>query len=52
LGIAPSGSVKFVSQLYTGGISDKEIIKQYGILILLERGDNVMADSGFVINDN
>ena len=51
LGIAPSGSVTFVSQLYTGGISDEEITKQSGILSLLERGDNVMADGGFVIND-
>ena len=51
LGIAPSGSVTFVSQLYTGGISDKEITKHSGILTLLERGDNVMADRGFVIND-
>ena len=51
LAIAPSGSVTFVSQLYTGGISDKEITKQSGILTLLERGDNVMADRGFVLND-
>ena len=51
LGIAPSGSVTFVSQLYTGGTSNKEITKQSGILPLLERGDNVMADRGFVIKD-
>ena len=51
LPIAPSGSVTFVSQLYTGGISDKEITKQSGILTLLERGDNVMADRGFVLSD-
>ena len=43
LGIAPSGSVTFVSQLYTGRISDKEITKQSGILTWLERGHNVMA---------
>ena len=41
----------FVSQLYTGGILDKEITKQSGILTSLERGDNVMADRGFVVND-
>jgi len=41
----------FVSQLYTGGISNKEITKQSGILTFLERGDNVMADRGFIIND-
>ena len=34
-----------VSQLYSGGISDKEIT-------LLERLDNVMADRGFVMNYN
>ena len=51
LGIAPLGSVMFVPQLYTGGISNKEITKQYGILTLRERGDNVMADRGFIIND-
>lgn len=32
LGIALSDSVTFVSQLYTGGISDKEITKQSEIL--------------------
>ena len=45
VGIAPSGSVTFVSQLYTGGISD-EITKQSKVLTLLERGDNVMAAKG------
>ena len=44
LGIVPSGCVTFVSQLYSGGISDKEIT-------LLERRDNVIADRGFVMND-
>ena len=34
LGIEPSGGVTFVSQLYTGDISDKEITKQSGILSL------------------
>lgn len=51
IGIAPSGEVTFVSDLYTGSISDKEITKQSGILSVLEEGDMVMADKGFLIKD-
>lgn len=39
------------SPLYTGSISDKEITKTSGILPLLESGDEVMADKGFIIED-
>jgi len=51
LGIAPSGSPVFISNLYTGSISDKDITKQSGILELLEKGDDCMADKGFNIKD-
>ena len=51
IGIAPHGAVTFVSSLYTGGISDKEITRCSGILDLLERNDTVMADKGFDIDD-
>ena len=51
LGIAPSGAPVFISDLYTGSISDKDITKQSGILELLEKGDDCMADKGFNIND-
>ncbi|CAH3133073.1 unnamed protein product, partial [Pocillopora meandrina] len=44
-------AICFVSSLYTGGISDKEITRCSGILDLLEPGDSVMADKGFDIND-
>ncbi|KAL2099534.1 hypothetical protein ACEWY4_003928 [Coilia grayii] len=51
IGITPSGTLSFVSDLYTGSISDKEVTKLCEILSLLERGDEVMADKGFLIND-
>jgi len=51
VGIAPHGAITFVSSLYTGGISDKEITRCSGILDLLEEGDSVMADKGFDIEE-
>ncbi|XP_062585919.1 uncharacterized protein LOC134247604 [Saccostrea cucullata] len=51
VGITPCGTVSFVSSLYTGGISDKDITARSGILDLLEEYDDVMADKGFLISD-
>ena len=52
IGIAPAGGVCFVSQLYTGCISDKVITERSGFLDLpFDRGDSVMADKGFDIQD-
>ncbi|CAG2207149.1 unnamed protein product [Mytilus edulis] len=51
VGITPNGAISFVSSLYTGSISDKAITEKSGILDLLEPGDEVMADKGFLIND-
>ena len=44
IGISPSGAVIFVSDLYPGSISDKELTRQCGLLDKLESGDSVMAD--------
>ena len=49
IGIAPSGSVPFVSDLYAGDCSDKAVTNDCGILDLLKPGDSVMADKGFSI---
>ena len=52
VGIAPSGATTFVSQLYTGSISDREIVLRSGFLSQsFDDGDSVMADKGFQIQD-
>ena len=51
VGISPCGAVTFVSALYTGCISDKEITRRSGIIDLIDEGDEVMADKGFIIQD-
>ena len=51
----------FVSQLYTGSISDEQIVKRSGFLELLsskkevsevEDGDSIMAVKGFDIEED
>ncbi|XP_077094289.1 calpain-1 catalytic subunit [Siphateles boraxobius] len=51
IGIAPHGPVTFVSVLYAGSISDKQITRESGLLSLLKPGMAVMVDRGFLIND-
>ena len=47
VGISPSGACIFVSALYTGNISDREIARRSGFLEYIQPGDSVMADKGF-----
>lgn len=52
IGIDPTGLVTFVSSLYTGCISDKEITRRSGLLDLqFNPTDSIMADKGFLIKD-
>ena len=51
VGISPEGVITFVSSLFPGCISDKELTRRSGLLDLLEPGDSVMADRGFDIED-
>ena len=49
--ISPSGWITFVSQLYPGRISDKEIVEKSNFCQLIETGDQYLADKGFEIHD-
>ena len=52
VGISPSGAITFVSNLFSGAISDKELTRRSGILLLLETGNSVMADRWFDIEED
>ena len=51
MGLAPSGQITYLSKLYSGSISDRDIVVQSGFLDLIEPNDNIMADRGFNIRD-
>ena len=51
---APNGAIIFISELFTGSISDRQLTIQSGLLEMLKtvpRGRSVMADKGFDIQD-
>ena len=53
VGIAPGGGFTFVSSLYPGSISDKDITVKSGILNaqFWNAGDALMADRGFTVQE-
>ncbi|KXJ29641.1 hypothetical protein AC249_AIPGENE18583 [Exaiptasia diaphana] len=53
ISITPAGSLSFVSELFPGSVSDREIVERCGFLRqeMWDKGDEVMADKGFTIRD-
>ena len=54
VGITPNGQFAFVSQLFTGSISDRQLVCESGFRRLLDHvppGKSIMADRGFKIKD-
>ena len=51
VGVAPNGSIVYVSDLYEGSISDRAIVEKCGFVDTLNPGDLVLADRGFLIED-
>ena len=54
VGIAPSGAITFVSELFDGSISDQQIVRRSGFLQNQWNSgkDSVMADRGFTVADD
>ncbi|GBM40480.1 hypothetical protein AVEN_28638-1 [Araneus ventricosus] len=49
MGIMPSGTISFISPLYCGSISGKELFIKSQLMDMLEPNDVAMADKGFQI---
>ena len=44
VGVTPNGQVSFLSDLWGGRVSDKQITRESGVLDLIKSGDNIMVD--------
>ena len=52
IGIFPSDAVTFLSKLYPGSASDKELTWKSGLFNILQQGDSLMADRSFDIMED
>jgi hypothetical protein len=52
IAITPQGSICFISKGYGGRVSDVEIVRDSGLLSLIHKDNLVMADRGFLIEED
>lgn len=50
-GVTPGGLISFVSSMYGGRVSDDAIFEQSEILNRLEKGESIMVDKGFRVDE-
>ena len=51
VGVNPNGAFTFISDFWSGNVSDRALTEQCGLLEMLDPDDQVMADRGFHIED-
>lgn len=51
VGMSPHGALTFISSLFEGSMSDKEVFHQSGIKNLLTHNTAIMVDKGFLVDD-
>lgn len=51
MGIQRNGAFTFISNVWSGNISDRKITESSGFLNKIKKGDHVMAERGFQIRD-
>ena len=52
IGITPCGAICFLSRCWGGRVSDKTLTQQSNFLQLLEQDDVVLADRGFIVQED
>ncbi|XP_014238335.1 uncharacterized protein LOC106660038 [Trichogramma pretiosum] len=50
-GVTPAGDISFISKVYGGRTSDSKIFEQSELMTLLQPGDYIMVDCGFLIEE-
>ncbi|KAE8742513.1 hypothetical protein FOCC_FOCC011923 [Frankliniella occidentalis] len=51
VGGTPSGLISYVTECYGGSVSDRQITERSELLRLCQKGDSIMADRGFNVQD-
>ena len=51
IGITPYGSISFLSKCWGGRVSDKHLTQASGFLDMVEPGDLILADRGFLVDE-